>query len=69
VKGQSDRAPPARGGAGSARGHRERPSGRDRVERHLAGRPRSNGGTRTVARPLVPTESASRGRVRRCRSW
>ena len=63
--GASYRAPPARGGVGPERGYRKRPSGRARVEGHLAGRLRPAGGTRTVERPLVPTESASRGRDRR----
>ena len=57
---------PPKGSASAPQGaHRKRPSGRDWVEGHLAGRPRPAGGTRTVERPLVPTESASRGRDRR----
>jgi hypothetical protein len=55
---------PREGVVGSARGSRERPSGPERTEGRLAERPRSHGGIRTVARPLVPTNSAPRGRVR-----
>lgn len=56
---------PARDGVGSERGYRKRPSGRDRVEGHPAGRFWPAGGTRTVERPLALTASASRGRDRR----
>ena len=65
AKGTSDRAHPARGGAGPARGHRKRPSGRDRAEGPPAERLRSNGEERTVARSFAPAEAVLRGGDRR----
>jgi len=41
--GKSDRAAPEREGTGLARGHRKRPSGRDRAGRQLGGRLRPDG--------------------------